>query len=231
MDAARARQLADALQADAMALGVALDAAQRDRLIAYLALIAKWNGVYNLTAIREPDAMLTQHIVDSLAIVPIVERLMGEQAAQGRAAPRLLDVGSGAGLPGIVLACVLPQLAVTCIDTVGKKAAFMRQAKGALGLANLAVEEGRVEQLAPPAPDGYELITSRAFATVADFIAVSGHLLAEGGVFVAMKGTHPQEELQALQGPWQVRAVLPLQVPRLAAQRHLAIVGRDATRA
>lgn len=205
-----------ALAKDAGTLAVALDGTQLDRLLDYLELIVKWNAVYNLTAIRDPEAMLTQHLVDCLALVPVLQRL-----TEGRTA-RLLDVGAGAGLPGIVVAIAMPSLAVTCIDTVGKKAAFMRQAKGALGLGNLSVEEGRVEALA----GCFDLITSRAYASLADFVGSAGHLLAQSGWLVAMKGTAPEQEIQALPAEWQVEGVLPLRVPRLDAERHVVLIAR-----
>lgn len=216
MSAPDRQALKEALATDVVALAVALDEAQLEHLVDYLQLIAKWNAVYNLTAIRDPQAMLTQHLVDCLALVPVLRRL-----TEGRAAT-VLDVGAGAGLPGIVLALAMPALAVTCIDTVGKKAAFMRQAKGALALGNLSVEEGRVEALA----GRFDLIVSRAYASLADFVRSAGHLLAEGGWFVAMKGAVPESEMQALPPEWQVEGVLPLRVPRLDAQRHVVLIGR-----
>lgn len=200
-------------------LGLALDDGQLDALLRYLALLLKWNRVYNLTAIRDADDGLTHHLLDSLAAVPAL-------AAAARAGnKKVLDVGSGGGLPGIVLAIACPDLAVTLVDTVQKKTAFQLQAKAELGLANLEPIAARVEKLAPPA-GGYGLITSRAFAELRDFVDWSAHLLAPDGCFIAMKGVMPDGEVAAMPPGWRVADVRPLQVPGLAAQRHLLTIVR-----
>src|SRR5438034_1410095 len=181
-------ELADALERDAMALGLTLSPEQRDRLLAYLQLLLRWNATYNLTAVRDADAMRTQHLADCLAVVPALRRHVGDRAA------RLLDVGSGGGLPGVVLAVLMPSLDVTCVDTVGKKAAFVRQVAAELRLPNLHAEHARVERMA----GRFDLITARAFATLADFVALARERLTAGGVWMAMKGKRPDDEIAAL---------------------------------
>ncbi len=203
--------LADRLASGARALGLGLTPDQQGKLLDYLALIQKWNQVYNLTAVRDPQEMLSHHLLDSLAVVGPLRR-----HAAGRAL-RVLDVGSGAGLPGVVIAICCPDLTVDCVDTVGKKAAFIQQAALTLKLPHLRGLHGRVERLAGP----YDLITSRAFASLADFVAWSGGALGEGGVWLAMKGKHPAEEVAALPPQVAVFHVEPLQVPGLDAERCL----------
>src|ERR1700680_2738166 len=172
-------------------LGIAVTDAQRQKLLDYVALLAKWNAVYNLTAIRDPRQMLIQHILDSLSIVPHLI---------GRGPSSVLDVGSGGGLPGIVLAVALPQWTVTVNDIVHKKTAFQAQAKAELGLANLSVVTGRVETLQPGAevPAKFDVIVSRAFAELADFVTLARHLVAEQGAIWAMKGVRPDGEIERL---------------------------------
>lgn len=194
-------------------LGLEPDPAVLARLLAYLALLVRWNATYNLTAVREPQEMLSQHLADCLAVVGPLRRHLGAGTAR-----RLLDVGSGGGLPGIVLAVLEPQWSVTCVDTVGKKAAFIRQAGVELGLRNLQAEHARVEAL-KVAP--FDLITSRAFASLPDFVRLTRGLLAEGGVWAAMKGRQPLEELAALPAGIDVFHVEPLAVPGLDAERCL----------
>ncbi|MFT3718698.1 16S rRNA (guanine(527)-N(7))-methyltransferase RsmG [Pseudorhodoferax sp.] len=195
------------------ALGLPLSDGEADALLAYLALIAKWNRVYNLTAVRDPDQMLTQHLLDCLAAVPPLRRVLAER--QGAASPRLLDVGAGAGLPGVVFAILHPQLQVDCVDTVAKKAAFVQQVAVELKLANLRGLHARVENLA----GGYDVVSSRAFAALADFTAWSRAALAPGGVWLAMKGKEPRDEIAKLPPGVQVFHVEHLQVPDLAAER------------
>ena len=199
------------LQDGARALGLALADGQIDQLLAYLDLLAKWNKVYNLTAVRDPTEMLTHHLLDSLAVVAPLHR-----QTQGRPV-RLLDVGSGGGLPGVVIAICCPEMAVTCVDAVAKKAAFVQQAAGALGLSNLRGLHARVESVA----EHFDVIASRAFATLADFTAWSAGALAEGGVWMAMKGKHPADELAALPSSINVFHVEQLTVPGLDAERCL----------
>lgn len=212
-------QLRAPLQAAAGGLGLALSVEQADRLLGYLALLQRWNATYNLTAVREPAQMLTQHLADSLAVVePLRRRLVeaGRSAEAGAGPVRLLDVGSGAGLPGLVLALMLPGLDVTCVDAVGKKAAFVRQAAGELKLANLHAEHGRIEQLRLAPAD---VIVSRAFASLADFIVLTRRHLASGGCWLAMKGRRPDDEIAALPTGVAVDRIEPLAVPGLAAER------------
>lgn len=205
-----------ALGAGAQALGLALDERQIDRLLAYLDLLLKWNRVYNLTALRDPADMLTHHVLDSLALIAPL------RAHAGGRALRLLDVGSGGGLPGVVIAIGCPGIDVTCVDAVGKKAAFVQQVAGALGLANLHGQHGRVEAIA----GRFDVVTSRAFASLADFTAWSDGALAEGGVWLAMKGRRPDDEIAALPPAVTVFHVEPLTVPGLEAERCLVWLRR-----
>ncbi len=189
------------------------DAVADPRLEAFLGLLAKWNAAYNLTAVRDPAQMRTQHLADCLAVVAPLRRHLGA----GRVA-RLLDVGSGGGLPGVVLAIADPAWDVTCVDTVGKKAAFVRQVAGELGLPNLHAVHARVETLAAPP---FDVVTSRAFASLADFVAWTRALLAPGGAWMAMKGKRPDDEIAALPADIEVVGVEPLHVPGLDAERCL----------
>lgn len=196
----------------AVALGLTLDDRQSERLLEYLALLQRWNRVYNLSAVRDLAAMLAQHVADSLAVVAPLRRQLAMRSA------RLIDVGSGAGLPGVVLAVAMPELDVTCIDAVGKKAAFIREAAAALGLANLRAIHARVERLGE---GGYDVIASRAFASLADFVSLTRHLGGDGAQWLAMKGKIPREEMAALPSEYSVFHVEPLDVPGLAADRCL----------
>ena len=205
------------LEEGAASLGLALSAQQVDRLLAYQALMLKWNKVYNLTAIRSPQEVITHHLLDSLAVLPRLEAVV-----------RVADIGSGGGLPGIVLAIVRPGLIVSSIETVGKKASFQQQAKIELGLGNFSVFNKRVEQveadaLPAGAADG---VISRAFSSLADFVRLSAHLLAEDGALYAMKGVQPVDELAALPAGWRVAETHALQVPGLDAERHLLVIRR-----
>jgi len=189
-------------------LGLVVTDHQVSQLLAYLDLIAKWNKVYNLTAIR-PGEMLGQHLLDSLAVIlPLRRQLAGQPA-------RLLDVGSGAGLPGVVIAVCCPELQVDCVDTVGKKAAFIQQAAGHLQLTTLHGIHDRVENVAGP----YDVIASRAFASLPDFVHWSGAALAGQGVWMAMKGKRPDAELAELPPEAEVFHVEQLHVPGLDAER------------
>jgi 16S rRNA (guanine527-N7)-methyltransferase len=200
--------LAEKLAIGIAQMGLEIPQERQVLLLDYLALLTKWNKVYNLTAVRNPVDMVTLHLLDSLSVMPYIK---GE---------RLLDVGSGGGLPGIVLAICLPELQVTTIDTVQKKAIFMRQAKGELGLDNLQVVHARVETFETDNP--YQMIISRAFSELDQFMALTQHLLAEDGRWLAMKGVSPQEELEALKV--ENAEVYPLYVAGLNAERHLAII-------
>lgn len=203
--------LAQVLKTGLEGMPLTLTQAQQDQLLDYLALLNKWNSVYNLTSVREPMQMMTLHLLDSLAAV---------SAFAG--ARNVLDVGAGGGLPGIVLAIALPDTKVSMIDTVHKKTAFLTQVKAELGLANVTVYTKKVQELDAKAP--FDVISSRAFADLSDFVNWSGHLLAEGGQFIALKGTAPAEERERLPAPWRVTELRPLQVPGLDAERHLVFI-------
>ena len=203
--------LAAALAAGLQRLDLTLASQQQEGLLAYLDLLAKWNKVYNLTAVRDPAEMLTHHLLDSLSIIaPLRRHTQGQPI-------RLLDVGAGGGLPGVVIAICCPEIAVTCVDAVAKKAAFIQQAAAALALSNLRGLHARVETVTEP----YDVITSRAFASLADFSAWSVQALAAQGVWVAMKGRHPDEELAQLPSTVEVFHVEQLAVPSLDAERCL----------
>lgn len=191
-----------------------IPAEQQEKLMGYLALMNKWNSVYNLTSLRDPMQMVTHHLLDSLAAVP---------AFTG--AQNVLDVGAGGGLPGIVLAITRPAMKVSMIDTVHKKTAFLKQVKAELELSNVTVHTMKVQDL--EVSDKFDVITSRAFADLSDFLNWSGHLLADGGKFIALKGTAPAEEQERIPPEWQITDLQPLQVPRLGAERHLVFVERS----
>jgi 16S rRNA (guanine527-N7)-methyltransferase len=201
--------LASGLSAGIQALGLNLSDDRQKLLLDYVALIQKWNKVYNLTALRDPADMLSHHLLDSLtAVAPLARHAQGQ-------AIRVLDVGSGGGLPGVVLAICMPELNVTCVDTVAKKAAFVQQVAVSLKLPNLRGIHARVESLTDP----YQVICSRAFASLPDFVSWSRSALAEGGVWMAMKGKHPQDEIKALPSDVKVFHVEPLAVPGLDVER------------
>jgi 16S rRNA (guanine527-N7)-methyltransferase len=200
-------------------LGVHMDELQFAQLLDYLDLIQKWNKVYNLTAVRDPAEMLTHHLLDSLAAVGPLRRQTGGRAVS------LLDVGSGAGLPGVVFAICCPEVRVECVDTVAKKAAFLQQAAVALKLPNLKGLHARVESLAGP----YDIVCSRAFASLADFVSWSSDALAGEGVWLAMKGKHPADEIAALPPGVEVFHVEQLQVPALGAERCIVWMKRHAS--
>ena len=203
----------DVLNAGLASLGLALSDAQVTQLLDYLALLQKWNKVYNLTAVRNPAEMLTHHLLDSLAAVqPLLRQTSGE-------AIKLLDVGSGGGLPGVVIAIVCPQIDVSCVDTVGKKAAFIQQAAATLKLPNLRGVHARVETLRAEQGGGFDVVCSRAFASLVDFTTWSRAALKPDAVWMAMKGKHPEDELAALPADVAVFHVEQLQVPGLDAER------------
>jgi 16S rRNA (guanine527-N7)-methyltransferase len=196
-------------------LSVDLHSAVVERLLDYLDLLHRWNATYNLSAIRDPAEMVTRHLLDSIAVVPYVR------------GATLADLGTGAGLPGIPLALVAPERAVTLVDSNGKKTRFLRAAVRELGLANVRVVEGRVEA----ATGRFDCVTARAFASLADMLGWGGHLLAPGGRWLALKGRFPQDELASLPPGFAVQAVEPLAVPGLDAERHVVIItgsGADA---
>jgi 16S rRNA (guanine527-N7)-methyltransferase len=196
------------LEAAAQELGLELSATQVDQLLAYLALLQKWNKVYNLTAVRDPAQMLSHHLVDSLSVIAPLKR---------HGAPaRLMDVGAGGGLPGVVIAICCPGTDVSCVDAVAKKATFIQQVAAELKLPNLHGVHGRVEQLKV---EPFGVITSRAFASLVDFTTLTRQHLAEGAVWMAMKGQHPADEITALPADVDVFHVEQLAVPGLDAQR------------
>lgn len=209
--------LAATLRDGAQKLGIALNDVQQTQLLAYLALLAKWNRTYNLTSIREPAQMMTHHLLDSLAVIPA---FIG--------AKNVLDVGAGGGLPGMVLAIwgmtSQPEMRVSMIDTVHKKTAFLTQVKAEMGLKNVRVHTARVEQL--EVPQKFDVITSRAFAELSDFINWSAHLLTDDGQFIALKGVQPDDEIARLPEGWKVTEVRPILVPGLDAERHLIYIRR-----
>ena len=201
------------LDAGLAELDLPLPADVRERLLAYIGLLDKWNHTYNLTAVREPAAMVTQHLLDSLAILP---HLPGGSLA---------DIGSGGGIPGLPIAITQPERTVTLVESNQKKAAFLRQAAIELTLPNVEVCEGRVESLAGRS---FDVLISRALSELPEFAQMAGHLLAPGGSIVTMKGLYPHEELASLRQPWHVRDVIPLRVPGLDAARHLVLAGAAA---
>lgn len=201
----------DDLDAGLAALG--LDPALAGPLARYLALMLRWNAAYNLTAIRDPREMVTKHLLDSLAMAPAVAGLA-----------TLADLGTGPGLPGIPLAIATPGLRVTLVESNGKKARFMREALRQLGLGNAEVAESRIEAL--DRPGQFAAITARALATLPQILALGGHLIADDGVLLAMKGARPDDEIAALPAGWALRDLRPLRVPGLDAERHLVVIGR-----
>lgn len=183
-------------------------------LLAYLKLLDKWSGAYNLTAVREPSAMVTHHVLDSLVVRPWLK------------GPRVIDVGSGAGIPGIPLAFACPDLQFVLLDSNAKKTRFITQATHELKLPNVSVERARSEDYRPAQP--FDTVISRAFASLAQMVEMTQHLCASDGVFVAMKGIHPREELAALPVQFKVERVEPLNVPGLNAERHAVVITKGA---
>lgn len=194
-------------------LGLDLSAETEEKLLKYLALMAKWNRTYNLTAVRDEAAMVSNHLLDSLVVLPHLVDIES-----------LADVGSGAGLPGIPLALARPSLAVALVESSQKKTSFLQQAKIELKLVNVTIYCERSEDLQPIAP--FDAVISRAFSELAEFVRLAGHLLASGGRLLAMKGVHPQEEIDRLPAGWRVTQSIPLTVPGLAAHRHLIAIER-----
>ena len=205
------------LEQGAAQLEISLSERQIEKLLDYLALLVKWNSVYNLTSVREPQQMVIQHLLDAMSAL---------YAFKG--AKKVLDVGTGGGLPGMVIAIwaleAEPQLQIHLIDTVKKKTAFLTQVKAELGLENVTVHSGHVEKL--PSEKSFDVITSRAFAELIDFVKLSGHLLEQDGSMIALKGKKPDEEIQRLPQEWKVEKVVPLSVPGMQAERHLVWMKR-----
>lgn len=202
--------LAESLSAGLVQLGLSLSDGQQQALLDYIALLQKWNKVYNLTAVREPENMLYQHLLDSLAVLPYI------------GAGRLLDVGTGGGLPGIVLAIARPELDITLLDSNQKKTTFLRQASIELGLKNVRVECLRVDDYQPSV--AFDMVISRAFSDLGEFVRLSARLCRSGGELLAMKGVYPHDELAHLPAQFRQHEVVTLHVPGLEAQRHLVIL-------
>lgn len=233
LDAKLASIAGPALDRGLALLGLSATTRQREQLLGHVEMMSQWGRVYNLSAIRDPGDMVTLHLLDCLAAVPSLDAwvsrggvasIVGSAAAE--APPRILDVGSGAGLPGLVLAIMRPQWAVTCVDTVAKKTGFVRQVAGALGLPNVQAVHARVESMSAPSggsggSGGYDLITSRAFSSLAEWVRLTRHLLAPGGAWVALKGKVPEDEIRALPEDARMFHVEPLAVPGLDAARCL----------
>lgn len=198
------------LRAGLEALGIPLPASAQRRLLDFVALLAKWNEAYNLTAVRDPEQMVTRHILDSLAVLPYVK------------GPRVLDIGTGAGLPGIPLAVARPDLRFVLLDSNAKKTRFVTQAAAELGLTNVEVVQARVEKYRPD--EKFDTLISRAFASLGEMLGACGGLCRHGGQILAMKGVYPGEELSAVAAPFHVQDVRSLAVPGLDAARHLVII-------
>ena len=210
------KEMRPRLRDAAQALGLALSAAQEDALLAYLDQLQRWNRAYNLTAIRDPQQMLVQHVFDSLSIITPLNRILYKYTVN----PVIVDVGSGAGLPGAVLAVMCPDASIHCVDTVEKKATFIRQIAGVLRLPNLQAHHARVEQLPSFEAD---IVVSRAFSSLVDFVSLAGKHAKAQGYLLAMKGREPLEEMEEMTNTtsWRVERVEPLQVPELDARRCL----------
>lgn len=206
------------LVAGAKQLDVAISEFQLEQLLAYHELLVKWNRAYNLTAVRDPLQMISRHLLDSLSVVPFLD------------GQRFLDVGTGAGLPGIVLAIIFPQKHFDLLDSAGKKMRFLFQVKTALSLSNVGIHHTRVETFTPDVL--FDGVISRAFASIADMVACSGHLLDKEGFFYCMKGKYPEDELEALkklsegQKSYKVEACHPLRIPGDAGERHLLLISQ-----
>ncbi|AFC87420.1 16S rRNA (guanine(527)-N(7))-methyltransferase RsmG [Frateuria aurantia] len=192
------------------ALNLSLDDAVIEQLLAYQALLQRWNASYNLTAIRDPAEQISRHILDSLTILPHVR------------GQRLADIGTGPGLPGLILAIAAPGREVVLVDSNGKKVRFLREAIRSLGLQGVRAIQSRVEQV----EGEFDCITARAFASLADMLGWGGHLLAPDGLWLAMKGRHPDDELEAMPAGFELRRSIPLQVPGVEGERHLLEIAR-----
>jgi len=216
---------------DANSIGLGLDARKIEALVEYLAQMLGWSRTYHLTAIRDPEAMRVQHLVDSLSVIPALARRIQQDSTDSNNLPgpeqaaRIMDVGSGGGLPGVVLAIAQPGWQIRCVDAVEKKTAFVRQMAGVLGLPNLSASHARVENIEPAECD---IVISRAFASIADFAALAGRHVRVGGTLAAMKGRQPDDEIAAVlaSGEWRLDVVQALEVPGLDAQRCMAFLSR-----
>ena len=217
--------LREQLEQGAAKLGLQLSVEQFDKLMGFLDLLQKWNKVYNLTSLRDPQEMMSLHMLDSLAAVPALQRHVASLGKAAGERTAQLDVGSGGGLPGVVFAVCCPEVDIHCVDTVGKKAAFLQQAAVALKLPNLKGIHARVETLKGP----YEIVSCRAFASLIDFTTWSRAAIAPDGIWFAMKGKQPDDEIAALGSDVQVFHVEPLQVPGLQAERCIVWLKPTAT--
>lgn len=204
-----AASVAHILEEGLKALGTDLGGERRDTLLHFVALLRKWNRVHNLTAIEHPGDIVTRHLLDSLSVLPFLH------------GTRIVDIGSGAGFPGLPLALALPESRFTLVDSREKRTRFLRQAVAEMGLRNVEVVADRAEHYAPGA--GFDTVITRAFGSIADFTRCAGHLRAPAGVLLAMKGTYPAEELAEAHGPYLAK-VIALRVPMLAAERHLVVL-------
>ena len=202
--------LLDKLAEGLTALPLELNAGAQNRLLDFLHLLVKWNRAYNLTAVRQPEQMVTRHLLDSLVIGPYLQ------------GPRILDVGTGAGLPGIPLALAYPDYHFTLLDSNGKKIRFVTQAVAELGLANVDVIQSRIEAFQPTGR--FDTITARAYASIEELVSQTKHLLADGGQYLIMKGVYPVAEVEAMPTGYRIEATHQLNVPKLDAERHLLIV-------
>jgi 16S rRNA (guanine527-N7)-methyltransferase len=202
--------LQDKLAEGLAALPLELESHAQNRLVDFLQLLVKWNRAYNLTAVRQPEQMVARHLLDSLVIGPYLQ------------GPRVLDVGTGAGLPGIPLALAYPDLHFTLLDSNGKKIRFVTQAVAELGLTNVDVVQSRIEAFQPTGR--FDTITARAYASIDDLVSQTTRLLADGGQYLVMKGVYPVAEVEAMPTGYHLEATHPLKVPKLDAERHLLIV-------
>ena len=218
-------EILQALSLGVKALALNVSEAQQQSLLSYMALIQKWNKVYNLTALKTPQEILTHHLLDSLSSISPLLRYLAQSAKGLDQEIELLDVGSGGGLPGVVIAICCPNICVTCVDTVAKKAAFVQQVAASLKLSNLRGLHARVESLSGP----FDVICSRAFASLPDFVNWSAGALSEKGVWMAMKGKLPEAEMAALPSFAEVFHVEQLQVPGLQADRCMVWMKKPAT--
>jgi len=200
------------LQQGCEALGIVLNSQQQQLLVDYVGLLDKWNKVYNLTSVRDPAQMMSRHILDSLAVLPYIS------------APTLLDVGTGGGLPGIPVAIANPQVAVTLLDSNSKKTRFLQQVKAELGLDNVTVVHGRVEQVSLPK---FAMITARAFASIEDIIDLAGRHCDDAGSLVLMKGVYPTDEIHGVKGGFQLQDVVSINVPNCDGERHLVRLSKE----
>jgi 16S rRNA (guanine527-N7)-methyltransferase len=209
-------QVVSLLRQGVAGMGLALPAAAMDQLASYLDLLIKWNRVYNLTAIRDQAKLVSHHVLDSLAVI--------SHLPDGN----IVDVGSGAGLPGIPIAISCPSRAVTLLDSNHKKGAFLKQAIAELELTTTQVVTERVEAYRPS--ESFKTVISRAFSDLADFVKLAGHLCASDGVMIAMKGLHPDEEMAQLPPTWKVKKTVRLEIPQLEASRHLIFMHPISTK-